>query len=163
MVFQKSKINCRTQVSKFHAHSLTQSIAMIKKSFKNSEKTQKCTKKMPFFHDYTKKTQKMGKKPMYLCSTCNFCSLDTHDNPGGVGIIFCTNTGIFRLPSPRVQKCHHELSRETKCHNKLSKATRNTTTPLIQGSNNNYRNIQEHQEKQFLLEPCEPDFKCYLI
>ena len=51
MVVQQSKIKCRTQVYRFRAHSLTQSIAMIKKSFKNSEKTQKCTKKMPFFHD----------------------------------------------------------------------------------------------------------------
>ena len=51
MVVQRSEIKCRTQVYWFCAHSLTQCIAMnamIKKSFKNSENTQKCTKKMPF-------------------------------------------------------------------------------------------------------------------
>ena len=39
MIVQQSKIKCRTQVYGFHVYSLTQSIAMIKKSFKDSGKT----------------------------------------------------------------------------------------------------------------------------
>ena len=108
MVVQQSKIKCRKQVNRFRAHSWTQSVAMIKISLKNSEKTQKRTRKMPFFHDWTKRTQRMSMKPIWFCFTFNFWSLDTHDTPGGGGIISCTCTGQIRLQSPivKLQQTH---------------------------------------------------------
>ena len=72
MVVQQTKITCRTQVYRFCAHSLNQSIVMIKKSFKNNGKSQKCTKKMPIFHDLTEMTERGSMKSIYLCSTFNF-------------------------------------------------------------------------------------------
>ena len=72
MAVQLSKIECRTQVHRFCAHPFAQSIVMNKLSFKNSENSQKCTKKMPIFHDLTIMTERMSMKPIYLCSTFNF-------------------------------------------------------------------------------------------
>ena len=78
---------------------------MNKWSFKNNEKSQKCTKKMPIFHGLTILTERMSMKPIYLCSTFNFWSLDTYDTLWGGVIILCTCTGQIRLSSPIVKAC----------------------------------------------------------
>ena len=46
---------------------------------------------------------------MYLHSTLNFLSLDTHDTPEGGEIIFITNGGRIRLPSPIVSRYIYPL------------------------------------------------------
>ena len=39
----------------------------------------------------------MSMKPKYLCSTLNFALLDSHGNPGGVGIVFLYKPGTDNL------------------------------------------------------------------
>ena len=58
---------------------------------------------MHIFVIYSRLSQKVSRKPMYLHSTLNFLSLDTYDTPGGDGIIFITYEGTIRLPSPIVR------------------------------------------------------------
>ena len=58
---------------------------------------------MHTFVTYSETSQKVSMKPMCLHSTLNFGSLDTHDTPGGGGIIFITIAGRIRLPYPIVK------------------------------------------------------------
>ena len=52
---------------------------------------------------YSEISQKLSTKPMYLYSTSNFWSKNTHNTPGWDGIIFITNAGRIRLPSSIVK------------------------------------------------------------
>ena len=87
MGIQRSEITCKTEVYRFHAHSLSTFCLITEKKAFSWHIFGFFTVFEGFFdHNYAL-SQRMSTKPIYLCSSLNFGLLDNHGNLGGVGIV----------------------------------------------------------------------------